>query len=83
MIAAAMFGFRRSGILANRRVGSGLTGRISEAWPTLAPPGGQLPAISFQYRFYSKAALSARLFAFVSGFPPYSIDSSDPILRSP
>jgi hypothetical protein len=39
MIAAASFGLRRSGKHANGSVGSGLSGRISEAWPTLAPPG--------------------------------------------
>jgi hypothetical protein len=38
MIAAASFGLRRSGKFANGSVGSGLSGRISEAWPTLAPP---------------------------------------------
>jgi hypothetical protein len=40
IIAAAMFGSRRSGISTNGSVGSGLLGRISEAWPPLAPPGG-------------------------------------------
>jgi hypothetical protein len=39
MIAAASFGLRRSGIFANGNTGSGLLGRISEAWPALAPPG--------------------------------------------
>src|SRR5260370_34121955 len=38
MIAAASFGLRRSGTLANGNIGSGLLGRISEAWPALAPP---------------------------------------------
>jgi hypothetical protein len=39
MIAAASFGLRRSGTLASGSIGSGLLGRISEAWPALAPPG--------------------------------------------
>src|SRR5437763_7762043 len=39
MIAAASFGLRRSGTFANGNTGSGLLGRISEAWPALAPPG--------------------------------------------
>jgi hypothetical protein len=39
MTAAASFGLQRSGKFANGSVGSGLSGRISEAWPTLAPPG--------------------------------------------
>src|SRR5262249_16052727 len=37
MIAAAMFGSRRSGTLTNGSVGSGLLGRSSEAWPALGP----------------------------------------------
>ena len=43
MIAAASFGLRRSGRFANGSTGSGLLGRISEAWPALAPPGECLP----------------------------------------
>ena len=38
-IAAALFEPKRSGQLTNRTVGSSLAGRISEAWPILAPPG--------------------------------------------
>jgi hypothetical protein len=38
MIAAASFGLRRSGTLATATSGAAL-GRISEAWPALAPPG--------------------------------------------
>jgi hypothetical protein len=45
MIAAASFGLRRSGTFANGSIGSGLLGRISEAWPALAPPGGCSGAI--------------------------------------
>src|SRR5690349_19593600 len=46
MIAAASFGLRRSGKLADGGVGSGLLGRISKARPCLAPPdecSSQLP----------------------------------------
>ena len=39
MIAAASFGLRRSGTFCDGNIGSGLLGRISEAWPALAPPG--------------------------------------------
>ena len=39
MIAAASFGLRRSGTFCDGNIGSGLWGRISEAWPALAPPG--------------------------------------------
>src|SRR5882672_2473346 len=39
MIAAATFRPRRSGQFRNRTVGSSLAGRISKAWPILAPPG--------------------------------------------
>jgi len=45
MIAAASFGSRRSGKFANGNVGSGLSGRISEAWPTPAPPDECFPAL--------------------------------------
>ena len=41
MIAASLFGLRRSGT-RERRVGSGLAGRSSEARPKLAPPGEAL-----------------------------------------
>jgi hypothetical protein len=37
MIAAASFGLRRSGTFCDGNIGSGLLGRISEAWPALAP----------------------------------------------
>ena len=57
MIAAAMFGFRRSGRLPNGSVGSGLSGRISEAWPTLAPPGEMLPQVLASSRFRLQAVL--------------------------
>src|SRR5262249_18484211 len=33
--------------LANGNVGSGLLGRISEAWPALAPPDGYFPYVKF------------------------------------
>ena len=39
MIATASFGLRRSGTFCDGNIGSGLLGRISEAWPALAPPG--------------------------------------------
>ena len=39
MIAAASFGLWRSGTFCDGNIGSGLLGRISEAWPALAPPG--------------------------------------------
>jgi hypothetical protein len=39
MIAAVAFRPRRSGLIQNGTVGSGLSGRISEARPILAPPG--------------------------------------------
>ena len=39
MIAAAPFGLRRSGTFCDGNIGSGVLGRISEAWPALAPPG--------------------------------------------
>jgi hypothetical protein len=39
MIAAASFGLRRSGTFCDGNIGSGLLGRISEAWPALAPSG--------------------------------------------
>jgi hypothetical protein len=39
MIAAEPFEPRRSGKTTNHTVGSSLAGRISEAWPILAPPG--------------------------------------------
>jgi hypothetical protein len=67
MTAAASFGLQRSGKFANGSVGSGLSGRISEAWPTLAPPGecfAQAPrknfhaAIDAALRRWSLAALA-------------------------
>ena len=32
-------------------IGSGLLGRISEAWPALAPPGGYFPSRKFLVEF--------------------------------
>jgi len=37
--------------LANGNVGSGLLGRISEAWPALAPPDGYFPSRKFLAEF--------------------------------
>ena len=46
MIAASPFGLRRSGI-REQHVGSGLTGRSSEARPKLAPPGEASDRVPF------------------------------------
>ncbi len=35
----ASFGLRRKRHVCDGNIGSGLLGRISEAWPALAPPG--------------------------------------------
>src|SRR6478672_7934683 len=53
MIAAASFGLRRSGTFATATSGAAL-GRISEAWPALAPPGEcslvHLPKLESYYK---------------------------------
>jgi hypothetical protein len=63
MIAAAMFGSRRSGKFTDGSVGSGLLGRISEHGP-LAPPGECPLSIIDLSRFWLRRAKTLRDLSF-------------------
>src|ERR1700730_5833923 len=58
MIAAASFGLRRSGTFCDGNIGSGLLGRISEAWPPWPLPVNA-PKSIFQKSNLYRAANSA------------------------